>query len=80
MPLPTLWYIFSECFSSYSILTLLTLDFFFKRKTGWASQNSNIQGINEVTSDDFPEESTNDSMCSRGACTVERNGLNCVLF
>lgn len=27
---------------------------FFHRKTGWASQNSNIPGIQEVTSDEFP--------------------------
>ena len=36
---------------------------FFKRKTGWASQNSIIQGINEATSDDFPEESAKMIQC-----------------
>ena len=35
----------------------LQLDFFLKRKTGWASQNSNIPGVKEVTSDEFPKDS-----------------------
>jgi len=30
-----------------------------KRKTGWASQNSNIPGIKEVTSDEFPDDAAN---------------------
>jgi len=29
-----------------------------ERKTGWASQNSNIPGVKEVTSDEFPEDAS----------------------
>ena len=37
---------------------MLHCTFYLKRKTGWASQNSNIPGVKEVTSDEFPEDAS----------------------